>query len=454
RRAHPPGRPHRRVDDPGRRRRRLRRPRRHHGRVPVGRPAGRARGRAAGAGLGLRARHAGGGGRPGQLARRDRRPHHRRPAGRRPPCHRRHHDGARAGGRGAGRRARPAPLAPLRARLHHRLPAALPGRFDRGPPVRPAVGTMNGAGTGPGDARSTDGPPVAVVGFLGDECFGRAAAAALRTADVVIGIGRLLDALPADVAAKRLEVPGPLTDTLDVTAERRAQGDRVCLLASGDPGFFGIVRVAAARFGAGALEIHPAPSSVAVAFARAGVHWDDAAVVSAHGRPLAAAVEAVLPHPKAAVPTAPDQPPEALGRALLEAGCGPRRVTVCAELGHAGEVVTTTDLAGLAAGSFPPLAVVVLEAPGPLDAVHPADRRPGPTLAWGLPDDRYAHRAGMITKAEVRAVALGKLTLPGAGVLWDIGAGSGSVALECARLAPGLRVFAVERRPDDAARLR
>jgi len=313
---------------------------------------------------------------------------------------------------------------------------------------------MNGAGTGPGDARSTDGPPVAVVGFLGDECFGRAAAAALRTADVVIGIGRLLDALPADVGAKRLEVPGPLADTLDLTAERRAQGDRVCLLASGDPGFFGVVRVAAARFGAGALEIHPAPSSVALAFARAGVHWDDAVVVSAHGRPLAAAVEAVLPQPKAAVLTAPDQPPEALGRALVDAGCGPRRVTVCAELGHAGEAVTRTDLAGLAAGSFPPLAVVVLEAPGPLDAVHPADRRPGPTLAWGLPDDRYAHRAGMITKAEVRAVALGKLTLPGAGVLWDIGAGSGSVALECARLAPGLRVFAVERRPDDAARLR
>jgi len=304
--------------------------------------------------------------------------------------------------------------------------------------------------------------PIAIVGLLGDEYFGRAAAAALRSADVVLGIGRLLDGLPADVAGKRLEVPGPLADTLDLAAERRALGERVCLLASGDPGFFGIVRVAAARFGAGALDIHPAPSSVAVAFARAGVHWDDAVVVSAHGRPLPAAVEAVLPHPKAAVLTAPDQPPEALGRALLEAGCGPRRVTVCAELGHAGEVVTTTDLAGLAAGTFPPLAVVVLEAPAPLDgagaggatAAGAGAVAAGPTLAWGLPDDRYAHRAGMITKAEVRAVVLGKLALPGAGVLWDVGAGSGSVAVECARLAPGLRVFAVERRPDDAARLR
>ncbi|HZQ76857.1 MAG TPA: precorrin-6y C5,15-methyltransferase (decarboxylating) subunit CbiE, partial [Acidimicrobiia bacterium] len=123
--------------------------------------------------------------------------------------------------------------------------------------------------------------PVAIVGFLGDEYFGRAAAASLRSADVVLGIGRLLDGLPADVAAKRLEVPGPLADTLDLAAERRALGERVCLLASGDPGFFGIVRVAAARFGAGELDIHPAPSSVAVAFARAGLHWDDAVVVSA-----------------------------------------------------------------------------------------------------------------------------------------------------------------------------
>ena len=171
--------------------------------------------------------------------------------------------------------------------------------------------------------------------------------------------------------------------------------------------------------------------------------------------------------------TAPDQPPEALGRALLDAGCGPRRVTVCARLGHDDEAVTRTDLDGLAAGAFPPLAVVVLEAPGALDdaaaraAAPPAAETAGglrlgavtaalggPNLAWGLPDHRYAHRAGMVTKAEVRAVALGKLALPGAGVLWDVGAGSGSVAVECSRLAPGLRVFAVERRPDDVERLR
>ncbi len=303
-----------------------------------------------------------------------------------------------------------------------------------------------------------DRPPIVIVGFLGTEPFGAAAEGALRAADVVLGASRLLDALQADVGGKRIEVGGALAETLELVAERRALGERVCLLASGDPGFFGIVRLASARFGPEALEIHPAPSSVAVAFARAGIHWDDAVVVSAHGRPLASAVEVALAQPKVAVLTSPEQPPETLGRALLGAGCGPRRVTVCARLGHDDEAVTRTDLEGLAAGSFPPLSVVVLEAPGPLDFVGGTEAVAGgtgqPTLAWGSPDERFGHRAGMITKAEVRAVALGKLALPPAGVLWDVGAGSGSVALECARLAPGLRVFAIERRSDDVERLR
>jgi len=296
-------------------------------------------------------------------------------------------------------------------------------------------------------------PPVAIVGFIGAESFGRAAEAALRAADLVLGTPRLLDVLPDDLAGKRIELAGSLGEALELVAERRAVGERVCVLASGDPGFFGIVRVASARFGREALEIHPAPSSLAVAFARAGIHWDDAVVVSAHGRPLAAAVGVALTQAKVGVLTAPDQPPELLGQALLDAGCGPRRVTICARLGHDDETITSTDLDGLAAGSFPPLSVVILEAPGPLDD-EGATGVGEPTLAWGLPDHLYDHRAGMITKAEVRAVALGKLALPATGVLWDVGAGSGSVAIECARLAPGLRVFAVERRPDDAERLR
>jgi precorrin-6Y C5,15-methyltransferase (decarboxylating) len=218
---------------------------------------------------------------------------------------------------------------------------------------------------------------------------------------------------------------------------------RVCVLASGDPGFFGIVRPLAERFGTATLDVHPAPSSVSLAFARLGLAWDDATVVSAHGRSLDGAADAALSASKVAVLVSPDNSPEALGRALLDRKASHDTVAVCSRLGSHDEDVVTTDLAGLAAGRWDPLSVVVL-----LDGDGVAREK---SVAFGRPDTTYAHRAGMITKAEVRAVVVSKLGLPQRGVLWDVGAGSGSVAIECASVAPGLDVYAVER---DAAELR
>ena len=289
---------------------------------------------------------------------------------------------------------------------------------------------------------------VDIVGLHGGQWFGRRAEAALRSADVLIGHARQLAVLPTDLRGEPVELWGDLDEVLGFAAARRDAGQRACVLAAGDPGFFGLARLAAARLGEAVVAIHPAPSSIALAFARIGTNWDDAEVVSAHGRPLEHAVAAVLAHPKVAVLVSRDQPPEALGKALLAAGCGPRRAAVCSRLGEADETVVQTDLEGLAAGTFDPLSVVVVRAPDNVD--HDA----GMGLRWGIPETSFAHRDGMITKSEVRAVALGKLALPPVGVLWDVGAGSGSVAIECARLAPGLRVYAVERNPEDVERLR
>jgi precorrin-6Y C5,15-methyltransferase (decarboxylating) len=287
-------------------------------------------------------------------------------------------------------------------------------------------------------------PELSIVGLIGGECFGAAAAAALQEADVVIGASRHLAALGPDVGGERVELGGA-ADALHAAAQRAGDGARVCLVVSGDPGFFGLARLAAARLGS-AVRVHPAPSSVSVAFARLSCAWDDAVVVSAHGRPMGHALEAVCVHSKVAVLTGPDQPPEALGRALLAEGGPPRRVAVCSQLGEAGETVWLGDIAGLSQGAFDPLSVVVFQAPEPAQA--------GMGITWGRPESEFQHRRGMVTKAEVRAVALGKLGIPAAGVLWDVGAGSGSLAIEAARLAPGLRVFAVESDPLDAARLR
>jgi precorrin-6Y C5,15-methyltransferase (decarboxylating) len=259
---------------------------------------------------------------------------------------------------------------------------------------------------------------------------------------LVVGGRRHLDSIALPPGVPALAIGGELAPVLDAIA---AEAGTVAVLASGDPGFFGIVRALAQRFGPAALDVRPAPSSVSLAFARIGLPWDDALVVSAHGRPLAAAAAAVAWAAKAAVLVSPDSPPEALGKELVALGAAPAQVAVCSRLGLAGEAVVHTDLDGLAAGVWDPLSVVVLVRGAPVAATAGRD--------WGRPEAVFAHRQGMITKSEVRAVALGKLQLPTRGVLWDVGAGSGSAAIECALLSPALRVFAVERRPDDARRI-
>jgi precorrin-6B C5,15-methyltransferase / cobalt-precorrin-6B C5,C15-methyltransferase len=278
---------------------------------------------------------------------------------------------------------------------------------------------------------------IRVVGMVGDTAYGPV------DGDLVVGGHRQL-AAAAPPGARTVAIEADVAAVLDAVA---AEPGVVCVLASGDPGFFGIVRPLAARFRADLLDVHPAPSSIALAFARLGINWDDAVVVSAHGRPLADAADIAARHPKVAALVSPDSPPEALGKELLRLGAPHQRAAVCSRLGLDDESVTVVDLAGLAGGQWDPLSVVVLLAGEGLATEK--------SVAWGVRDDAdFEHRGGMITKAEVRAVALSKLALPtGPGVLWDVGAGSGSVAIEAARVAPELEVYAIERNVEDVRRI-
>lgn len=287
--------------------------------------------------------------------------------------------------------------------------------------------------------------PVDIVGMVGGEAFGKTARHAVAAADVLVGSLRHLAHTESCPKAERLELTSPLPLLFDAIDEHRRQGRRVCVLASGDPGFFGITRSLAEHLGPTALRVHPAPSSVALAFATQGWSWDDATVASAHGRALEPAIAAIAAAPKAAVLTDPANPPEAVGAALLQHG-PERDVVVVSRIGEDDESVHHTDLTGLAAGHFDPMSVVLLRDPPPVVSA-------GPTIRWGRSEDAFAHRDGMITKAEVRAVALGKLALHPTGVLWDVGAGSGSVGIEAAALAPRLQVFSIERDEQDAARI-
>jgi precorrin-6B C5,15-methyltransferase / cobalt-precorrin-6B C5,C15-methyltransferase len=289
--------------------------------------------------------------------------------------------------------------------------------------------------------------PVSVVGLHGGAWYGAAAEKALRDADLLVGSARQHDDLAtAALPGSPVELWGRIDELAELCDERSAEGAQVCVLASGDPGFFGIVRALAARLGRQRIAVHPAPSSITLAFARVGLPWDDAVIATCHGRPVEQAAESVVRHHKVAVLVSRDSPAEALGRAVLGAGCAPRDVWVCSRLCEAGESVTQTDLAGLAAGRFDPLSVVVFVA-------HGQGVAPTAATGWGRDESLFAHRAGLVTKAEVRAVVLGKLELPPHGVVWDVGAGSGSVGIEAARLVPSLRVFAIERDGDAAAQI-
>jgi precorrin-6Y C5,15-methyltransferase (decarboxylating) len=250
--------------------------------------------------------------------------------------------------------------------------------------------------------------------------------ALLAGARVVAGGAAVLDAL-APPGARRVVVGARPRAAVD---ELAAADGPACVLASGDPGFFGILRALAERVGAERLAVHPAPSSVALAFGRLGVPWDDAIVVSAHGRDPRPALHAALRHPKVAILTAPGNGPAWFAARLAGSG---RRLAVAERLGLDGERVTSGSAEELATATFAEPNVLLVLAPDADGA--PARSWPPRTPArWALGEDAFSHRAGMITKAEVRAVALARLG-PGLGdLVWDVGCGSGSVAIECARL--------------------
>jgi precorrin-6Y C5,15-methyltransferase (decarboxylating) len=214
--------------------------------------------------------------------------------------------------------------------------------------------------------------PIPIVGLLGGQWFGHAAERALREAAVLLGHADQFALLTADIPGERAEVWGDLGEVVDRAVAARDAGRPPCILAAGDPGFHGMVRFAARRLGENGIAVHPAPSSIALAAARVGMAWDDLVVASVRAQSLAEVAEAVRSQPRVAVLVSRRVPPQTVGTALVATGCPDRWVAVCARLAEPGEEVTRTDLAGLAAGTFDPLAVVILRAPEePPEPVEP-----------------------------------------------------------------------------------
>ncbi|HEX7660450.1 MAG TPA: precorrin-6y C5,15-methyltransferase (decarboxylating) subunit CbiE [Pseudonocardiaceae bacterium] len=278
------------------------------------------------------------------------------------------------------------------------------------------------------------------------------AASLLEEADLVVGGRRHLDR-HAPGTARVIEL-GPLAPALAALATEPAHS-AVVVLASGDPGFFGIVR--ALREGGLDLTVLPAPSSVQRLAGMIGRSWDDMTVVSAHGRALRLALNVCRARPAVAVLCGPGAGPAEIAASLH----GWHRTLVVAEdLGGPDERLTMIGAPDLASARVtgrdwrePNLLFSLADEKAVPERGWFAGGEPLPPAdGWALPEALFAHRDGMISKAEVRALALARLAPRLGTLVWDVGAGSGSVAVECARL--GAAVIAIERDADQVERIR
>ena len=287
------------------------------------------------------------------------------------------------------------------------------------------------------------GPPIHVVGMGMDAgALGQSARAALAQAELVIGAPAHLAAFPELAAAKR-PYPSPMSGLWDML--RADAGRRIALLASGDPLFYGIGSTLLHHLSPEHLVFHPNVSSIQSAFARLGRPWQQAHLVSLHGRPLASLRAVLQANQLYVLLTDRANSPVAIARVLAETGFERSDLWVAEELGTANERFRHFRAAELANADieFSPLNVVILETHG-LGGVLPEFP--------GIPDDQFSTGAepgkGLLSKREVRLTIL-SLLAPRAGEIgWDVGAGCGGVSVEWARWNPHGEVHAVEYHPE------
>ncbi len=304
-----------------------------------------------------------------------------------------------------------------------------------------------------------------LLGILDDGWAGLSDTARQRlaSADVVIGAGRTLELvrpyLPNTAVLKDMDgllgqVPGWISTARDA-------GQAVVALATGDPLCHGIASWLTGKLGRDGFEILPAVSTLQLAFARFKTPWQDIKISTCHSADagewfvgatpahgLYKLMRAIAQHPRVALFTGPDNNPARLARALITAGYGDevKLSIACRLLLPDEEVFSQLVTVDVANRQFSEPNVVLVERTP--DAARPS---------FGLEDLEYIQRSpekGLITKQEARALSLAKLRLKPDAMVWDIGAGSGSVGLECARLAPHGHVWAIEKNEGDAANAR
>jgi len=265
-------------------------------------------------------------------------------------------------------------------------------------------------------------------------------------AQLLVGPESILAKIPRG-NAQRVAVGGNLDEAVDRILTARDK--RIVVLASGDPLFYGVARYLCDKLDKDRLEVWPHVSSMQLAFARVKESWEEAYLTDLANRPLEQVLEKIRSATKVGLFTSEAAPPRAVAKAMLERRIDYFSAYVCENLGSPDERVTRGELAEIAGQDFSPLNVMILvrkpDVPDrPSDAIG---RR-----LFGNPDEAFLQskpKQGLLTPAEVRSLALAELDLGPTSVVWDVGAGSGSVAIEAAQIAQGGTVYAVEMDPQD-----
>jgi len=272
------------------------------------------------------------------------------------------------------------------------------------------------------------------IGEDGLAGLGEEARRVVARASVLIGGCRHLDLVPTVSGQERLTWPSPFAGAFDMVLARR--GTPVCILASGDPMLYGIGASLSPMLAPGEMRVLPAPSAFSLAAARMGWPLQDCATLTIHGRPLEAIIPHLLPKARLLVLSEDGRSPALLAGLLTDLGFGPSRVTVLERMGGAAEHRHEGTAATWDRSDCADLNLVAIDCQAEAWA-----------LVWsclpGLPDEAFRHD-GQLTKRDIRAATLARLAPRPGELLWDVGAGCGSIGIEWMRAHPACRAIAIE----------
>ncbi|MEZ6140977.1 MAG: precorrin-6y C5,15-methyltransferase (decarboxylating) subunit CbiE [Zavarzinella sp.] len=286
---------------------------------------------------------------------------------------------------------------------------------------------------------------VFIVGIGGDGFSGltQRAREIVLAAEIVFGSANALQLLP-EITGQPVVIG---SDLRGITEQLQQQFGKktMAIVATGDPLFYGVARYLCDRLGKERFEVLPHVSSMQLAFARVKETWEDAYLTDLSSRSLDDVLNRIRIAETVGLFTSDTYHPARIARELLTRGLDYFRAYVCENLGGKDERITQGELNEIQSMQFDPLNVMILRRkPGKPDSARIVKQ----LMRFGNPDDVFAQsrpKTGLITQAEVRAIALAQLDLQPGTIFWDVGAGSGSVALEAAQLVHPGRAFAIEQ---------